>query len=78
MTKTKKKNDNSSKLKKVIKELDLKNDDKVVIHIYGQQDQVVDVGDIENKVLNKKVDIVQKNAGGIEYGYKLYKFILGK
>lgn len=78
MTKTKTKNDSGNKLKKVIKELDLKNEDKVIIHIYGQQDQVMDVGDIENKVLNKRVDIVQKNAGGIEHGYKLYKFILEK
>lgn len=74
----KKKNTDSIKLKEIIKDLELNDDDDVVIHLYGNDDVITEVGNIDCKLLNKKIKLIQKNAGGTEYGYKLYRFILEK
>lgn len=74
----KKKNTNSIKLKEIIEEFDFNDDDEVIIHLYGNVDVITEVGNIDCKLLNKKIKLIQKNAGGTEYGYKLYRFILEK
>lgn len=65
-------------LKEAIKELDIATDENIFVSLYGKPDSkaVYVVQDVAAKLLKHDVKLIQKNHGGVDYGYKCYHFIL--
>ena len=66
------------KVKQFIKEFKLADDDVIFIHIHGKavEDPPLIIKDIPDKLLNKKIEIIQPKQGGNDYDYNCYKLIV--
>lgn len=72
------KKEKSQKLKQVLKEMGLSDDDMIFIHQINKANNTdpIKVSDIPSALLKKDVYLIQPNHGGQKYGYKLFNFIL--
>ena len=65
-------------LKEMLKYMELKEDEEVLIHLYNKQITTgpICVKDISQSLLKKKIKVVQPRHGGKEHNYSLWMFIV--
>lgn len=65
-------------LKEMLKYMELKEDEEVLIHLYNKQITTgpICVKDISQSLLKKKVKVVQPRYGGKEHNHNLWMFIV--
>lgn len=65
------------KLKEVIEELELNDEQKVFIRFYKKSEELsMNVSEIKKELLNKTVKLIQHHYGGKDNNYNCYRFIL--
>lgn len=65
-------------LKEMLKYMELKEDEEVLIHLYNKQITTgpICVKDISQNLLKKKIKVVQPRRGGKEHNHNLWMFIV--